>query len=180
MATTPAVGGDAPVILGDLVIEGKTKVIRAIPAEPGCVHVQSKDSISSGDGARMNEIAGKAVVANRTTCSLFAFLARCGVPTHFVRQDGPSAFVARRVRMIPVEFVTRRLATGSYLRRHKVRGRQRKRPDWTATKHVSPPARPHRSRPPPRRCRSRSKKATGSLRRSLSSSLRTMPTTTRS
>lgn len=105
--------------LGRLVIEGKTKIVREIKGVEHCVHVLSKDSISAGDGARRDELAGKAEIANATTCSIFTYLQKCGVPTHFVRQAGPRAFIAEACEMVPIEFVTRRLATGSYLRRHK-------------------------------------------------------------
>ena len=38
--------------------------------------------------------------------------------THFLREQGEKEFVARRCHMIPLEFVTRRVATGSFLKRH--------------------------------------------------------------
>ena len=41
-----------------------------------------------------------------------------GIQTHFVRQHSESAFVARKCEMVPIEWVARRVATGSFLRRH--------------------------------------------------------------
>lgn len=41
-----------------------------------------------------------------------------GVRTHFVRRLSETEFVARHCEMIPLEFVTRRVATGSFLRRN--------------------------------------------------------------
>jgi len=41
-----------------------------------------------------------------------------GIRTHFVRRLSDTEFVARHCEMIPIEFVTRRVATGSFLRRN--------------------------------------------------------------
>ena len=41
-----------------------------------------------------------------------------GIKSHFVRQHGDTAFVARKCEMVPIEWVTRRVATGSFLKRN--------------------------------------------------------------
>lgn len=104
--------------LGPQLAEGKTKVVYAHPDDPALVVLVHKDGITAGDGARRSEIPGKGALAGRTTANVFALLAREGVPTHFVAAPEPTVTVARRCAMIPLEVVTRRLATGSYLRRH--------------------------------------------------------------
>uniref|UniRef100_A0A1A9ZJ16 phosphoribosylaminoimidazolesuccinocarboxamide synthase n=1 Tax=Glossina pallidipes TaxID=7398 RepID=A0A1A9ZJ16_GLOPL len=48
------------------------------------------------------------------------------VRTGYVNPAGPKAFIAKKCQMIPVEWVTRRLATGSYLKRNTGV------PEWTA------------------------------------------------
>jgi phosphoribosylaminoimidazole-succinocarboxamide synthase len=63
-------------------------------------------------------IAGKGALAGRTTANVFSLLARAGIPTHFVAAPEPTLTVVRRCAMIPLEVVTRRLATGSYLKRN--------------------------------------------------------------
>lgn len=104
--------------LGPKLAEGKTKVIYAHPTDSALVIMAHKDGITAGDGARRSEIPGKGAIAGRTTANVFALLARAGVPTHFVAAPEPALTVVRRCAMIPLEVVTRRLATGSYLRRH--------------------------------------------------------------
>ena len=46
------------------------------------------------------------------------FLCLAGLKTHFVRQHTETSFVARKCDMIPIEWVTRRVATGSFLKRN--------------------------------------------------------------
>lgn len=62
-------------------------------------------------------VLGKAAISNQTACQIFAYLNRCGVKTHFVRQHDEKSLVARKCDMIPIEWVARRLATGSFLKR---------------------------------------------------------------
>lgn len=51
---------------------------------------------------------------------MLEYLNAVGVPTSFVsRVDGSSkAFIAKSCEMVPIEWVTRRIATGSFLKRH--------------------------------------------------------------
>ncbi|XP_022701593.1 multifunctional protein ADE2-like isoform X2 [Varroa jacobsoni] len=103
--------------LGAKIIEGKTKIVCDLPNEPGNCILISKDRITAGDGTRADDMAGKAAISNQTACQIFAYLNRCGVKTHFVRQHDEKSLVARKCDMIPIEWVARRLATGSFLKR---------------------------------------------------------------
>lgn len=103
---------------GPKLAEGKTKAIFAHPADPALVVIRHKDSLSAGDGARRSEIAGKGALAGRTTANVFRLLRAAGIATHFVDAPDSVTMVARRCAMIPVEVVARRIATGSYLKRH--------------------------------------------------------------
>ena len=103
---------------GSQLAEGKTKIIYAHPTDSALVVLVHKDAISAGDGARRNEIAGKGALSGRTAANVFAYLNNNGVATHFVNAPSPTQMIARRCEMIPIEVVMRRIATGSYLRRH--------------------------------------------------------------
>ena len=104
--------------LGPILAEGKTKIIYAHPDDAALAIMLHKDSISAGDGARRNTIAGKGALSGRTAANVFTLLNRAGIVTHFVASPEPTVMIVRRCDMIPIEVVMRRIATGSYLKRH--------------------------------------------------------------
>lgn len=104
--------------LGAKLAEGKTKVVYAHPDDESLVVLVHKDGITAGDGARRSEIPGKGAIAGRTAANVLAYLGRQGIATHFVSAPADDQTVVRRCAMLPLEVVMRRLATGSYLRRH--------------------------------------------------------------
>lgn len=100
--------------------EGKTKIIWSDPTFPARVIIQSKNDITAGDGAKHDLMTDKAKLANETTCNVFEFLQRHGIKTHFLGRSSqkPNSFIADELRMIPIECVARRVATGSYIQRN--------------------------------------------------------------
>ena len=103
------------------IAEGKTKVVLPHPSDPRLVVIRHKNDITAGDGARRNTLPGKGELAGRTTANVFRALAAEGIPTHFVAADAADEMTALNCRMIPIEVVMRRIATGSYLKRNAVR-----------------------------------------------------------
>ncbi|VDL82593.1 unnamed protein product [Nippostrongylus brasiliensis] len=98
--------------------EGKTKVIYAIKSDQDHVLIRSKDQLTAFNAARKDQLQGKARIANNTTVNVFKFLDEIGVPTHFVAKSSDSDFIAKKCEMIPIEWVARRVATGSFLKRN--------------------------------------------------------------
>lgn len=112
---TQTVGGFK---LGKVIIEGKTKVVYDLPNNTGLCLLQNKDKITAGDGVKKHDMAGKAAISNATNAKVFSILNAAGMNTAYVKQVSPTAFISRKCEMIPIEWVTRRLATGSYCRRY--------------------------------------------------------------
>ncbi len=106
------------VLFGPLLIEGKTKKIYAYPDNDSLVYMLGKDQITAGDGARRNEIAGKSRLSTITTANVFRLLNDGNVATHFVKKIDDTTLLVKRCDMLPIEQVQRRIATGSYLKRH--------------------------------------------------------------
>lgn len=67
-----------------------------------------------------NELKGKAEISTTTTSAIFKILESCGISTSYYSsvEGNNSAFLAYKCDMIPVEWVVRRVATGSFLKRH--------------------------------------------------------------
>ena len=103
---------------GALIAEGKTKRVFEVKGDERRALVESKDDITAGDGVRHNVIAGKGAISGRTTANIYAFLNAHGVATHFVDAIDDRTMVVQRCKMIPLEVVIRRVATGSYLKRN--------------------------------------------------------------
>ncbi len=103
---------------GPLLNEGKTKMIFAHPGDRNLVYMVGKDQITAGDGARRNEISGKSRWSTITTANVFQLLNEAGIATHFVEKINDITLLVRNCQMIPIEHVQRRIATGSYLKRH--------------------------------------------------------------
>ena len=113
----PALNPFSQPVGGDLIAEGKTKIIRATKQDPEKVLILSKDDITAGDGAKHDLIEGKATLSTRTTCNVFRLLKACGIPVAFDEQIDAKTFLAPRCQMLPYEVVIRREAHGSYLKR---------------------------------------------------------------
>ena len=105
-------------VFGPLLAEGKTKQIYAYPDDDSLVYIVSKDQITAGDGARRNEISGKSRWSTITTANVFRLLNEANIATHFIKQVNDIALLVQRCEMLPIEHVQRRIATGSYLKRH--------------------------------------------------------------
>src|SRR5919199_94557 len=103
---------------GERLAEGKTKIIYAHPTDQRLAIMVQKDTISAGDGARRNVVEGKGALSGRTAANVFTLLSHAGIATHFVEAPSDRAMVVQRCTMLPLEVVMRRLATGSYLKRH--------------------------------------------------------------
>lgn len=104
--------------LKEIVAEGKTKIIVGDGKDRDVVYVISKDDITAGDGKKREVIDGKGAASNETTCNVFELLKRSGIPTHYLGNVDSVTFLAKRAIMLPFECVTRRIATGSYMKRN--------------------------------------------------------------
>lgn len=102
----------------ELIQEGKTKKIWRFPLSTYEVLIESKDDITAGDGVKREKFAGKGIYSTATTVNCFELLQAHHIPNHFIKREDERTFRALELRMIPIEVVIRRLATGSFLARN--------------------------------------------------------------
>ncbi|MFZ2969981.1 MAG: phosphoribosylaminoimidazolesuccinocarboxamide synthase [Minisyncoccia bacterium] len=97
---------------------GKTKDLYESRIE--AIRLVNKTSITAGDGLIKKDFKGKDRWATSTTSRVFEFLEKCGIKTHFLKQDSPNSFLAIKCNMIPLEVVIRRKVgeKSSYLKRN--------------------------------------------------------------
>ncbi|KAK7822464.1 hypothetical protein U0070_001631 [Myodes glareolus] len=98
--------------------EGKTKEVYELLDSPGRVLLQSKGQITVGNAARKNHLEGKAAISSKITSCVFQLSQDAGIKTAFPKKCGETAFTAPQCEMIPIEWVCRRIATGSFLKRN--------------------------------------------------------------
>ncbi|RCN39068.1 phosphoribosylaminoimidazolesuccinocarboxamide synthase [Ancylostoma caninum] len=101
-----------------MLAEGKTKVIFGVVGREDIVLIRSKDQLTAFNAVRKNQLEGKGRIANKTTTNVFKYLQDIGLETHFVEEASDTEFIAKKCQMIPIEWVARRVATGSFLKRN--------------------------------------------------------------
>ncbi|MEO0141184.1 MAG: phosphoribosylaminoimidazolesuccinocarboxamide synthase [candidate division WOR-3 bacterium] len=107
-----------------LLHEGKAKQVYEAD-EPGRVIIHFKDSLTAFDALKRATVEGKGALNCGISVKLFQFLESKGIRTHFLGQLSATSFLARRVRIIPLEVLVRFRAAGSLCKRYGIeRGRR--------------------------------------------------------
>lgn len=106
----------------ELLVEGKNTLAdgktQRVWEYKNNVLIVNKDDITAGDGEKHDFMPGKGIVSSETTCNCFGLLNSKGIPTHFIERVDRRSFTAKKGTPIRIECVTRRIATGSYLKRN--------------------------------------------------------------
>ncbi|MCY0884157.1 MAG: phosphoribosylaminoimidazolesuccinocarboxamide synthase [Acidianus infernus] len=98
-----------------LIGEGKTKQVFSYDSDH--VLLRFKDTITAGDGAKVDIMENKGVINAQTSALIFRLLERNGIRTHYVGMYDERTMIAKKLKMIPVEVVLRNIATGSIVKR---------------------------------------------------------------
>ena len=97
-------------------VRGKTKIIEQLE-DPMLVRVRTLDCLTANDA----EIKADLPIAKDKTSQnveVMSYLKEHDIPCAFVSRNDATTFIARKCQMLPIEFVVRRRAFGSYLKRH--------------------------------------------------------------
>lgn len=98
---------------GKLLYEGKAKKIFDVPGEAELVLMEFKDSLTAFNAQKKGSFEDKGPVNRDIASLIFAHLRERGIESHWVRDEGDRAMVARRVEIIPLEVVVRNVLAGS-------------------------------------------------------------------
>ena len=101
---------------GKKLYEGKAKIIYETN-ESGLVIQHFKDDATAFNALKKANIEGKGVLNNRISEYLLSSLAQCGIQTHLIKRLNMREQLIKEVKIIPIEFVVRNIATGSLTKR---------------------------------------------------------------
>ena len=101
---------------GKKLYEGKAKIIYETN-KSGLVIQHFKDDATAFNAIKKANIEGKGVLNNRISEHLLNSLGQCGIQTHLIKRLNMREQLIREVKIVPVEFVIRNVATGSLTKR---------------------------------------------------------------
>ena len=96
---------------GEQLYEGKAKILYATE-DPALVIQYFKDDATAFNAQKRGTIVDKGVVNNRISSTLFQYLERRQVPTHFVRQLDDRSMLVKRLEIVPLEVTIRNITAG--------------------------------------------------------------------
>lgn len=98
-------------------VEGKTKIVKS-GADEHTVLMVAKDDLTAGDAAKRASVNSIGIEKTKQTANVFSLLKEKGIHTAFQRQVDERTLQCHACDMLPIEFVVRRYAWGSYLKRN--------------------------------------------------------------
>lgn len=101
---------------GARLYEGKAKVLYAT-SDPGLLIQYFKDEATAFNAQKRGTIVNKGVMNARISATLFRFLEREGIRTHFVDLLSDREMLVKKVSIVPLEVVVRNVVAGSLAKR---------------------------------------------------------------
>ena len=99
-----------------MLYEGKVRRLSA-PSDENVVIAEFKDDLTAFNAEKKGTESGKGALNCRISTLLFTLLEKEGIKTHFVKQLNDNEMLCKKVSIIPIEVVTRNIATGSLTKR---------------------------------------------------------------
>jgi phosphoribosylaminoimidazole-succinocarboxamide synthase len=108
--------------------EGKAKILYAT-TDPDLIIQYFKDDATAFNAKKRGTIDEKGIMNNSISSAIFEYLAKNGVPNHFVQKLSDREMLCKKVVIVPVEVVIRNRAAGGLCRNYGVEeGRTLKNP----------------------------------------------------
>lgn len=96
--------------------EGKSKILYHTQDDNHVIQY-FKDDATAFNALKKGQIKNKGLINNQVSSSVFKYLEKNGIKTHFVSHQSEREMVCKRLEIIPVEVVVRNRATGSIVKR---------------------------------------------------------------
>ena len=103
-----------------LIYEGKAKKIFA-NKNPNEVILEFKDDATAFNAAKKSTFEGKGELNCFISESIFKYLIKKNIPTHYINSNSKSSFIAQKVDIIPLEVVVRNIAYGSICKQTNIK-----------------------------------------------------------
>ncbi|MCK9225302.1 MAG: phosphoribosylaminoimidazolesuccinocarboxamide synthase [Candidatus Muirbacterium halophilum] len=103
-----------------LIYEGKAKTLYQGPASDE-IFIYFKDDTTAFNGEKKEIITQKGEINFQISRLIFKYLEKNGVKTHYLKPVDERTILAKKLDIIPVEFVIRNIAAGSVLKRIPVK-----------------------------------------------------------
>ncbi len=100
----------------EFLYEGKAKQVYATD-NPDLIIIRYKDDATAFNNLKKGTIADKGVINNQITTRIFELLAENAIPTHFKERLNDREQLCDKVKIIPLEVITRNLIAGSMAKR---------------------------------------------------------------
>ena len=97
---------------GKKIYEGKAKILYEGP-EKGTAIQHFKDDATAFNNIKKSTVEGKGVLNNRISEHILNNLNQIGIKTHLIKRLNMREQLVRLVKIIPIEFIIRNIATGS-------------------------------------------------------------------
>jgi len=101
---------------GKKLYEGKAKILYEGP-EKGTAIQHFKDDATAFNNLKKSVVEGKGVLNNRISEHIFNNLNQIGIKTHLIKRLNMREQLVKLVKIIPLEFIVRNIATGSLTKR---------------------------------------------------------------
>ncbi|SHF09668.1 phosphoribosylaminoimidazole-succinocarboxamide synthase [Marinitoga hydrogenitolerans DSM 16785] len=101
-----------------LLYEGKAKKIYEKSSDE--VIIYFKDDVTAFNGIKKDSIIGKGKINKLITSFFFKMIEEKGIPTHFISDVDDNSFVAKKVKIIPLEVIIRNYTAGSFCKRYGI------------------------------------------------------------
>jgi phosphoribosylaminoimidazole-succinocarboxamide synthase len=113
--------------IGDLIYAGKAKDVYETD-NPEQVIVKFRDDITAGDGVKTENLVKKGFYNSVISSKFFEVLEESGINTQYIELIKPGYMLCNKLDMIPLEVITRNIATGSLLKKFPFKEKQELNP----------------------------------------------------